>query len=206
MQIGEPKVVLLSATPDAERHIERCGRVCYRSEFIIGEGSAQEFIRRVVARGHESVLEHAAATLLFTTDIGVSREADRHRIASFSMESTRFCNYGKERFGGGLEFLPMLDGLTPLQRARRAALLQEIERVYLAEVTEGVKPQQARDVLPLCLRTEYAWTANLREWRHVLRLRLAPAAHPQMRAVMRAALGILRGVAPTVFEDISAEG
>jgi len=115
-----------------------------------------------------------------------------------SMESTRFCNYGQEKHGG-IRVIPMLDGLNEYQLTRRQNLYAHIEQVYLAELAEGIKPQQARDVLPLSLKTEYAWSANFRNWRHIFRVRLARAAHPQLRVVMRMAFEILHGVAPTVF-------
>jgi len=198
MEIVKPSVELLAVTPNAEQLIEQCGRICWKSEDRITPDSHVAFIRMLLKRGHESVIEHASATLKFVTDIGVSREADRHRISSFSMESTRFCNYGQEKHDG-IRVIPMLDGLNEYQLTRRQNLYSHIEQVYLAELAEGIKPQQARDVLPLSLKTEYAWSANFRNWRHIFRVRLARAAHPQLRVVMRMAFEILHGVAPTVF-------
>lgn len=198
MEIVKPRVGLLRITPDAEKLIEHCGRICWKSEDRITETSHAAFIQMLIKRGHESVIEHAYATLQFVTDIGVSREADRHRISSFSMESTRYCNYGQEKHGG-IKVIPMVEGLTPQQLARRMELYAQIERVYLDELAEGVPPQQARDSLPLCLKTEYAWSGNFREWRHIFRVRLAPAAHPQLRAVMRQAFLLLHAEAPNVF-------
>lgn len=170
---------------------------------VLCPGTAPRFVRMVIARGHESVLEHASASIRFTVDRGVSHELVRHRLVSFSQESTRFCNYSTTKFGGGIEVSPMLDGLTHEQQTRRFELYQHCQEVYLAEIAEGVKPQQARDNLPTCLKTEIVFTCNLREWRTVFKQRLPPAAHPQMRKAMHMAFGHLRSVAPDIFADVT---
>lgn len=192
------------------RAIEKAARTCYKSEHLRGnkatetstETSTEALLRQCIARGHESILEHEKVTVRFIVDRGVSHELVRHRIASFSQESTRYCNYGKSRFGGEIALAPMLDGLTSVQVRRRLKLWAEMEVVYLAEVAEGVKPQQARDNLPTCLKTEIVVTANLREWRHILRLRTSPAAHPQMRKLMLPLLALFKERIPVIFEDI----
>lgn len=192
---------LLWATPNAQQVIERAARTCYKSEDKIGEGTAGKMIRMLVEKGHEAMLEHASASFLCVTDRGVSHEIVRHRLASYAQESTRYCNYGK---GGQIVLSPMLEGLTPLQLARRQVLYDRCEEVYLAEVAEGVKPQQARDNLPTCLKTEIVWTANLREWRHILKLRTAPAAHPRMRELVGMISEYLTVMAPDVFAEFAS--
>lgn len=182
--------------------IERAGRTCYQSSEKITESSADAFVRMLISRGHDSVLEHESLTIRFRVDRGVSHELVRHRIAAFSQESTRYCAYGAGRFGSEVSLCPLQMGLTLYQIERRKELWGAIERVYLAELREGVAPQQARDNLPTCTKTEIVMTANLREWRHVLRLRTSREAHPQMRLVMVPLLVDLRGWLNPVFGDL----
>lgn len=184
------------------RRLEVAGRTCYRSEDLITDASAGAFVRMLIGRGHESVLEHESLSVRFVVNRGLSHEMVRHRISSFSQSSTRYCNYAKDKFGGELTFWPMAEGLTDFQKLRRQEVYKVIESTYLAEVGEGIRPEQARDLLPNCLVTEIVWTANLREWRLVFRQRTAAAAHPQMREVMRPLLRTLRSRIPVVFDDV----
>lgn len=201
MLIVEPSATLLSITPNAEELIERCGRTCYKSECKITPDSAGSFVRKIMKLGHLSVIEHANATIMFVCDRGVTHELVRHRLASYSQESTRYCNYGKDKFGNEIKVIqpPGLEG-TSLQRWKVAC--EQIEQTYLAMMADGVTAQIARSILPNCLKTEIATTANLREWRHILTLRTSQAAHPQIREVMEQAREILKKECPTVFEDI----
>lgn len=182
--------------------IERAARTCYKSEHVAGGEHTEPLLRHVIAQGHESVLEHEKVTVRFIVDRGLSHELVRHRIASFSQESTRYCNYSKAQFGNEIALCPMMEGLTPFQITRRERLWWEMESVYLAELKEGVKPQQARDNLPTCLKTEIVVTANLREWRHIFRLRTSKAAHPQMRKLMIPLLELFKARIPVIFDDI----
>lgn len=188
------------------RHLERCGRVCYKSEGKIEDGSAEKFIRSVIKRGHESVLEHKSITVKFICDRGVSHEIVRHRIASFSQESTRYCNYSKDGFGGEIAVIQPLY-LEPDTDAWVAweAGCKMAEAGYFALLNIGLSPQEARAVLPNSLKTEVVMTANIREWRHFLRLRCSEAAHPQMREVANMLLDMFYGEVPVLFEDVYAE-
>ncbi len=190
---------LLSITPDAEQLIERCGRVCYKSEDKITPDSAAKFIQMIIKRGHYSVLEHASATILFVCDRGVTHELVRHRLAAYSQESTRYCNYGKDKFGG-VSFIqpPNLSGTS---RLLWQGACVNAEQTYLTMIENGIAPQIARSILPNCLKTEIAMTANLREWRHVFKLRTASTAHPQIRMIMYPALSFLKKECPNVFAD-----
>lgn len=201
MLIVEPSATLLSITPNAEELIERCGRTCYKSECQITPGSASIFVKKIVQLGHYSVIEHASATIKFVCDRGVTHELVRHRLASYSQESTRYCNYGKDKFGNEISVIqpPGLDKVN-LQRWRVAC--EQTEQTYLEMIADGVTAQIARSILPNCLKTEIATTANLREWRHILTLRTSRAAHPQIREVMEQAREILKNECPTVFGDI----
>jgi thymidylate synthase (FAD) len=175
VKIIKPRVEILAFTPDAELLIERCGRVCHKSEDKMTPESTGAFIRRIISMGHLSVLEHASATVLYVADRGWSHEQVRHRLASPSQESTRYCKYGT------VEVCPVDDELTDAQKERRMELYLHSERVYLAELEEKVKPQIARDCLLTCQKTEMAFTANFREWRLIIEQRGAPNAHPRIQ-------------------------
>ena len=204
MKIVGLSVSLEHVTPDALQLLERAGRTCYKSEDKITDESAAKFVKMIVEKGHHTILEHAHATLRVTSDRGVSHEFVRHRIMTFSQESTRYCNYSKDRHGGEITLVPMNQGLTAEQLERRFELWLHAERVYLAELSEGVSPQQARDNLPTCLKTEFVVTANFREWLHFLSLRhdgKAGKPHPQMKEVAGMIKSILSTVCPVVFGE-----
>lgn len=210
---------------DIAKYIERAGRVCYKSEDKITDDSAVNFCRRLIASGHESVLEHQSFTVKFITDRGVSHELVRHRIASFSQESTRYCNYSKDKFGNELTFIEPCwledynyDGNTFNQLFRDSLRWAEAHYLNLLKKWEdkipdkryktGFRnnpwtPQQARAVLPNALKTEIVVTANLREWRTILKQRTSNKAHPQMRDLMLPLLDYLKKVLPPFFEDIN---
>ena len=208
MIIQKPAVEVLSTESyeDMLRRIERIGRVCYKSEDRIEEGSAEKFIRGIIRRGHESVIEHGSITVKFICDRGVTHEIVRHRIASYSQESTRYCNYSQGKHGGEITFIK------PLYLAENTAgydfwkdSCAVAESTYFDMLEFGCSPQEARAVLPNSLKTEVVMTANLREWRHFFRLRTAPAAHPQMREVTIPLLRRMRELVPVVFDDIELE-
>ena len=188
------------------RLIERAGRVCYKSEDRIADGSAEKLIRNLISRGHESVLEHASITFRVICDRGVSHEFVRHRIASYSQESTRYCNYAGGKFGGELTFIKPCfwsDGDRNYERWLR--IMSTIEKTYLEMISDGALPQEARSILPNSLKTEIFVTMNIREWRHFLRLRTDKKAHPQMREVALRIYEILSKELPVLFADIDAD-
>lgn len=202
MKIISPSVEILTPLDGAAvlRHIEQCGRVCYKSEGKTTESSAPAFVANIIKRGHEAVLEHFDITVKFICDRGVSHEIVRHRMASYCQESTRYCNYAKDDFGNEITVIEpyYLDaqGLYLWSRACEAA-----EASYFDMLDYGCSPQEARAVLPNSLKTEVVMTANLREWRHFFKLRTAPAAHPQMREVAKMLLKQMRDMVPVVFDD-----
>jgi len=184
MKIVKASFEILSHTENLEQLIEMAGRVCYKSEDRITADSATGFIQRMHASKHESVFEHGAITVRFITDRGITHEMVRHRISSFSQESTRYCNYGKKDeitvIDPRIAFPDMSDATySAWEEAMRFA-----EDTYLNMVADGVAPQLARSVLPNSLKTEIVWTANPREWLHVFSLRCSKQAHPQIREVM----------------------
>jgi len=193
--IVEPRVELVQSSSAALQLIESAGRTCYQSE---GHCDPETFIRRLIQRGHESVLEHASASFRIICDRGVSHELVRHRIASYSQESTRYCNYQKS----GLQFIEPPD-LTSDQHMAWGLACARAEESYSRMVGSGCSPQIARSVLPNCLKTELVMTANFREWRHFIKLRCAPAAHPQMRQIAVRIRGALIHRWPAVFDDLA---
>ena len=181
---------------DLLQDIERIGRVCYKSEHRITSSSAAPFVRNIIARGHESVLEHISITVRFVTDRAIANELVRHRIAAYSQESTRYCNY-KDK----IEFIyPKNVSDKQLQLIMEACACAAT--TYQALIADGATPEIARDVLPLCTKTELIATYNLREWRHILRLRTDKAAHPKMRELMQTLLQFFQGLVPIIFDDI----
>ena len=181
---------------DLLQDIERIGRVCYKSEHRITNSSAAPFVRNIIARGHESVLEHISITIRFITDRAIANELVRHRIAAYSQESTRYCNY-KDK----IEFIyPKNVSDKQLQLIMEACACAAT--TYQTLIADGATPEVARDVLPLCTKTELIATYNLREWRHILRLRTDKAAHPKMRELMQTLLQFFQGLVPIIFDDI----
>jgi len=160
----------------------------------------------VVTRHHESVLEHISLSVRFVTDNGILRELTRHRIASFSVESTRYCNYSGDKFGNEISVVcPSAIEPYSVERSAWHDACEYAEKYYFKLLKLGAKPEIARSVLPLCTATTIVMTANLREWRHVLSLRCAPAAHPDMRALMKPLLAEFYRKLPEVFSDLPEE-
>lgn len=182
------------------RRIEKAGRVCYKSEEKITEDSAIPFINKILERGHESVIEHEKVTVKIICDRGISHEIVRHRIASYSQESTRYCNYGKD---GEVTFIkPFFFAGDPARWFEWKIAMLQCEKTYLKLLGVGCSPQEARSVLPNSLKTEIVVTYNLREWRHFFKLRTAPSAHPQMREITIPMLKEFREKIPVIFDDI----
>jgi thymidylate synthase (FAD) len=179
------------------RKLELCGRTAYKSEAKIDSASAAKFIRALIDRGHESVIEHVAISVKFICDRGVTHELVRHRLVSYTQESTRYCNYSKL----GVTFVEPPWGLTEMDKL----VLSQMEEYYNTKIKLGQTPQQARYFLPNGLKTEIVATANLREWRHILKLRTHSTAHPQMREVMQPLLEEFKARIPIVFDDIASE-
>jgi len=184
--------------------VEAAGRTCYKSEHLISSDSAAEFVRRIVASGHHSVIEHANLTVRFVCDRGVTHELVRHRLAAYSQESTRYANYSQERFGSEITVIkPMFWAEDSQAYAQWEKAMLAAEAAYLELLAGGAKPQEARAVLPNSLKTEIVMTANLREWRHVLGLRSSKAAHPQIRQIMLPLLADLAQRLPSFFADLA---
>lgn len=182
------------------RNIEYCARLCYKSEEKTG--SSDNFLRGIIKSGHESVIEHEKITAFFVIDRGVSHEIVRHRIASFSQESTRYCNYSSDKFENEISVIrPFFykEGSEEFETWKKACLA--CEEGYINLLESGT-PQQARAVLPNSLKTEIAVTMNFRQWRHFLKLRSAADAHPQIQQVCIPLLLTFKQKLPVLFEPV----
>ena len=216
MRVVKAKTEILSPdmTPESidlmYRNIEAAGRTCYKSEDKITPESSRKFIRGLIKRGHEAMIEHASMTVKFTVDRGVSHELVRHRLASFAQESTRYCNYSKDKFGNELTFIkPCFWNEDKTAYDVWKKVMYEAELAYFDLLYRGATPQEARSVLPNSLKTEVVMTANMREWRHFFRLRAAGetgAPHPQMVEVALPLLRKCQELMPELFDDIQPVG
>ena len=205
---------------DELKHIEKIGRVCYKSEGKITEDgeSAKKFVKMLIDRGHEAMIEHSSLSVRFTVDRGVSHELVRHRIASFAQESTRYVNYSLDKFGNEINVINIRDGIDLDNKMKNMdssiidAILREwfsamkdAEKHYMKMIELGATPQIARSVLPNSTKTEITITTNYREWRNFFKLRVPATAHPQMREVTIPLLKELKNRLPIIFDDISEE-
>lgn len=182
--------------------IERAARICYKSEGKISENSYHDFLSGLLQRGHESVIEHEKATVFFVTDRGVTHEIVRHRISSYSQESTRYCNYTSEKFGNEITVIaPFFYPPNSSQYEIWKESCLASENAYIQLIANS-KPQEARTVLPNSLKTEIAVTYNFREWRHFFKLRCSRQAHPQMQQVAIPLLLYFQEKLPCLFQDI----
>jgi thymidylate synthase (FAD) len=184
------------------KHIELCGRICYKSENKINNDSFNNFIRNLISRKHESVIEHFSVSVKFICDRGVSHEIVRHRIASYSQESTRYCNY----FNSGLVFVvPRKFSKNTHEYRIWFDSCMQCEKSYINMIKIGLTPESARSVLNNSLKTELIMTANLREWRHFLKLRTSKNAHPEIKILSLELLERFKNKLPIVFDDIKAD-
>jgi len=198
------EVMTKTFSNEALNLIEKAGRTCYKSEDKITSESAKKFVRDILKRGHESVIEHSSMTVKFICDRGVSHEIVRHRLCAFSQESTRYVNYK----GGCTFVIPpwMSDYKTygehnyPHEYWIWMQAMERSESDYQSLLDIGWSPQQARSVLPNSTKTEIVVTANFREWRHIFNLRCQKAAHPQMREIMIPLLKECQKTIPIIFD------
>lgn len=193
-------VKLLAITPEAEKIIEAAGRTCYKSEKNITKDSSAGFIKTIIHNGHTSVLEHAYATFKIITNRGVTHEIVRHRIASYSQESTRYCNYNKK----GITFINPEEAFSikPEDLEIILSVFNFSSEAYEKLINNGIKPDLARTVLPNGLKTEIVMSANFREWRHFIALRTSDRAHPEIRIIANKIKTILQKECPNVFMEL----
>ncbi len=212
MIIAEPGFKIESEV-DAEKmlkHLEKAGRTCYKSEDRITVNSACTFAEMILKSGHLSVIEHCSVTVRVICDRGTSHEIVRHRIASYSQESTRYCNYSKDRFSNEITFIKPCFWNIQKEEGKRSyeiwkEAMQNAEKAYFLLIKNGASPEQARSVLPNSLKTEIVMTMNLRAWRNFFKLRTSGRAHPQIRQIAVPLLEEFKRLIPVVFDDIHAE-
>lgn len=233
MKLIKPYYEILTPIDGVEvlKTIEKVARTCYKSEDKITEDSAEKMVKNLILRGHEAMIEFFDITVKFVCDRGVSHELVRHRIASFAQESTRYCNYSKDKFDNQITFIipEWIDDVEEGEYhfrfegvgAGKCKLVCDSfdesrtdsnstwfwfcannEATYNALTKDGWQPQQARSILPNSLKTEINVKMNLREWRHFFKLRTAVAAHPQMRELTIPLLKELQEKLPVIFDDI----
>ena len=232
MKLIKPYTEILTSIDGEEvlKTIERVARTCYKSEDLITDDSAKKMVSNLLKNGHEAMIEFYDITVKFVCDRGVSHEIVRHRIASYAQESTRYCNYSKDKFGNELTFIIPIENLydndfkdefeSDLSKGKisqskcRPAWQQwirsikNIEKCYLDFVDGGlygISPQIARSILPNSLKTEINVKMNLREWRHFFNLRCTKAAHPQMRELTIPLLEKMHNLIPIIFDDLYEE-
>lgn len=205
---------------DELKHIERIGRVCYKSEGNITEDgeSAKKFVKMLINRGHEAIIEHSSLSIKFTVDRGVSHELVRHRIASFAQESTRYVNYSFDKFNNEINVMDIKKGIQLDPKMKNLddfsiemiitewlLAMENAEKHYMKMIELGATPQIARSVLPNSTKTEITITANYREWRNFFKLRVPKTAHPQMREITIPLLRELKEKLPIIFDDIEED-
>lgn len=189
--------------------LESIGRTCYKSEDKIQPGSSEKFISKIIQNGHESIIEHVPASIRFIISRSTSHELVRHRLASFSQESQRYVNY-KDK---DIEFIrPVWLDITldethnySFETWEFLQMLQVAEHNYKKLIEWGWRPEQAREILPNAVKTELVMTANLREWRHIFKLRTSNKAHPQIRELMKSILNGFIDIMPLIFEDLKED-
>lgn len=217
MKIVRPSFEILTPINSEQilKLLESVGRTCYKSEDKITDESCYKFVKNIIDRGHEAVIEHFNVTVRLINDRGVLQEEARHRVASFAAESTRYCNYTNDKFGNNVTYIDIIGGIQYDSKMQTldAETIKAIysEWIYACEDAEvhynrmielGASPQIARSVLNNSTKTEVCITANLREWRHIFKLRTDKAAHPQMRELMIPLLREFQSKIPLIFDDI----
>lgn len=211
VKIIEPSVEIINDI-DSDRilkHIESCGRTCYQSYENESEdtSSAKKMIAMLIKSGHESVLEHISITVKMRGDVGFYKDITRHRAGTaFSIESTRFCNYSKGKFGNELTVIK------PCNMDEKFGIyhtwlntMKVIEQQYMQMAELGAKPDQLRMILPHSTAAEVSMTANIRAWRHIFKMRCAKAAHPSVRQMMLMVLNKFHNSIEVLFDDIWEE-
>ncbi len=182
--------------------IERACRTCYRSEDKITDESYKNLLKNCISRGHESVLEHEKITVRIYNDIGSYKDLTRHRFASFSVESTRYCSYDKDKYGNEISFINPVYIEDKETYEIWKNTMQQIENGYIAMKKLGASTDMCRNILPHSVAAEYTMTANIREWKHIFTLRANNHVHPAIRQVMIPLLKYFKEQMPEIFEEI----
>lgn len=184
------------------KRIERACRTCYRSEGNITEDSYKKLLKNCLTRGHESVLEHEKITVRIYNDIGSYKDLTRHRFASFSVESTRYCSYDKDKYGNQISVInPVYIEDKEVYETWKKTI-EEMEKGYMKLKELGATTDMCRNLLPHSTAAEYTMTANIREWKHIFSLRANNHVHPAIRQVMIPLLKYFKEQMPDIFDDV----
>jgi len=203
MKIIKQSHEILSITPNILQRIEAAGRTAYKSEDHITPDSAKAFVKRLIKTGHHAVLEFGHIEVKLITDRGNSHEIVRHRHFSFCQESSRYCNYSKDKFGNEITVInPVFFDNGSCKYRKWVTAMENAELAYVSLIDDGATAQEARSVLPNSLKTEIVIIGNVREWRHFFKLRTSKTAHPQLRALAKGLLIDLQDRVPVMFDDI----
>lgn len=205
MKVIKPSFIIESNINNEEilKHIEKAGRTAYKSEDKITEESAKKFISKIMNFKHESVIEHYSITVRVICDRGVTHEIVRHRLASYTQESTRYVNYSKGKYGSEITVIePVFWDKDSVKHKIWHSAMRFAEKAYMELLEAGATAQEARSVLPNSLKTEIVMTMNLRSWRHFFELRCHKAAHPQMREIALPMLEEFKKRLPIIFGDL----
>lgn len=203
MKVINPKFVIEDKIEGEKilKNLEKYGRVCYKSEDKITDDSAKKFVRNVIKRGHLSIIEHEKVTVRIICDRGITHEIVRHRMGSYSQESTRYCDYS-----GKMQVIrPFFFKGDVVKYQIWFEAMSNAEKAYKRLRALGATPQQARSVLPNSLKTEIVVSYNLREWRHFFRMRCSKGAHPQIREIAIPMLKEFQKRLPVVFDDFEID-
>jgi len=209
-KIIDPSFEILTKIDGQEvlKHIEKIARTCYRSEDKISkdDSSARQIISSLIKLGHEAMIEHYNVSVRFICDVGFYKDLTRHRIASFAIESTRYCNYSKGKFGEELSFIKPVHIVQDSPEYKVwISCMESIEEAYLEMAKLGCRPDQMRMLLPHSTKAEVNITANLREWRHIFKLRASKYAHPTIVELMIPLLKEFQKQIPVIFDDITPD-
>lgn len=207
------EIVRLHAEEDFN-NIVRAARICYQSELLDDIEKEKKFVAKLIKRGELSPIEHSSMSVIFITNRGVTHELVRHRLASYNQESTRYCNYAKDKFFDAvIDEEPLILGEDNVTFIWDPCILDEhrdiwledlltVEKMYMRRLSLGYPPEIARGTLTNDLKTQIMVTANFREWRHIFTMRYSNGAHPHIRALMKPLLKEVHEKVPVIFDDI----
>ena len=187
------------------KRIEEIARTCYRSEDkITADGkSAEQIVKALVNAGHWAMLEHATISMRYLSNIAAYKDLTRQRMASYAVESTRWCSYNKGKFGSEIKFLdPIEIDKSSLKYQVWLNAMQQAEKNYMDLASMGAKPDELSLVLPQSTAASFVITANLREWAHIFGLRAVGHSRPCVREIMIPSLEIFHREIPIVFDDV----
>lgn len=207
VKIIEPSVEIVSEINSDKmlKQIEKCARNCYKSENNITEDttSAVKMIGKLIEMGHTAMIEFADVIVNLHCDVGVYKDLTRHRHCSFAIESTRYCNYSKGKFGNEIFVIKPcnMDENSGIYHTWLKAM-NDMERAYMQMAEIGATPDQLRMILPHSTAASVMMKANVREWRHIFNLRCAKAAHPSVRQIMLMTLNEFHNKIPVLFDDL----